>query len=167
MFFERTVQNLNEYEYLQGCTAEPVFNLDEFGISDWEDRKARQFVGSYRRPCAARRDVIHRGISRNVKHISVIACASAAGESLIPGIITSQDSPSVREQLKKRGVRFGTDLIMKSNAKPYIHEEISTDDVQTVFLSNLAELQRLDEFAEEMTVLLMDNCASHITCVVM
>jgi hypothetical protein len=44
VFIERTVQNLNEYEYeyenenekeyVQGCTAELVFDLDEVGISD-------------------------------------------------------------------------------------------------------------------------------------
>jgi hypothetical protein len=32
-----------------------------------------------------------------------------------------------------------------------------------VFLPNLAELPPLDEFAEEMAVLLMDNCPSHMT----
>jgi hypothetical protein len=47
MFLERSVQNLNEY--VHGWTAELVFNLDEVGISDWEDRKARKVVVSYRR----------------------------------------------------------------------------------------------------------------------
>jgi hypothetical protein len=108
VFLERTVQNLNEY--VQGCIAEPVFNLDEVGISDWEDRKARQVV-VYRRLCAARRDMLHHGISRNMKHISVITCVSAAGETLIPYIITSQDSPLVREQLNKHAVRFGMERI--------------------------------------------------------
>jgi hypothetical protein len=157
------VQNLNEY--VQGSTAELVFNLDEVGISDWEDRKARKIVV----PAAlcGRRDTIHHGISRKAKHISVIACVFVAEESLTPDNIASQDSPSDREQLKKHDVRFRTDLIMKSNAKRYISAEIFLDYVQTVFLSNLAELRRLDEFAEEMAVLLMDNCPSHISCVVM
>jgi hypothetical protein len=48
VFLARTVQNLNEYEYVQGGTAELVFNLDEVGISDWEDRKARKVVVSSR-----------------------------------------------------------------------------------------------------------------------
>jgi hypothetical protein len=52
---------------------------------------------------------------------------------------------------------------MKSNAKPSINSEIFLDYVQTVFLPYLAELRPLDEFAEEMEVLLMDNCPSHIT----
>jgi hypothetical protein len=52
-FLERAVQNLNEY--VQGCTAERVFNLDEVSILDWEDRKARKVVESDRRPCAVMR----------------------------------------------------------------------------------------------------------------
>jgi hypothetical protein len=56
VFLESTVQNLNEseyeyeyeYEYVQGCRAELVFNLDEVGISDWDDHKARKVVVSYR-----------------------------------------------------------------------------------------------------------------------
>jgi hypothetical protein len=102
-----------------------------------------------------------------VQHISVIACASAARESLTPDIITSLDSLSARGQIEKHGVRFRTDLITKSNAKPYINAEIFLDHVQTMFLSNLAELRRWDEFAEEMAVLLMDNCPSHVACAVM
>jgi hypothetical protein len=33
----------------------------------------------------------------------------------------------------------------------------------TVFLSDLKELQALDEFADENVVLLMDNCPIHVT----
>jgi hypothetical protein len=39
---ERTVQDLNEYA--QGAVAELVFNLDEDGISNWEDRKMKRVV---------------------------------------------------------------------------------------------------------------------------
>jgi ABC-type molybdenum transport system ATPase subunit/photorepair protein PhrA len=44
-----------------------------------------------------------------VKYISVIAFVSGAGKSLIANIVTSQDSPSAREQLNKHGVRFGSE----------------------------------------------------------
>jgi hypothetical protein len=37
----------------------------------------------------------------------VIVCVSAAGETLIPYMVTSQDSVRLSEALKKRGVRFG------------------------------------------------------------
>jgi hypothetical protein len=60
---------------------------------------------------------IHHEISQMVKHISVIHCVSAVGESLTPYIITSQASRLVREQLKKHGVRFGTDFALRSESQ--------------------------------------------------
>jgi hypothetical protein len=165
VFLERTMWNLNDNEHVQDCTAELVFNRNEVGLSDWEIARREKLW--YRRSWAAKRSMIHHGISRKVKYIAVIACVSAVGESLVPDIITSQDFPSVREQLKKHGVRFGTDLMMKSNAKPDINAEIFVDYVWTVLLPNPGELRRLNEFAEEMVVLLTDNYPSHIACAVM
>jgi hypothetical protein len=75
--------------------------------------------------------------------------------------------PSRGAQKAGRWVRFGTELIRKSNAKPCINAENFLDSVQTVFRPNLAELWRLDEFTDEMTVLLIDNCPTHIIWVVM
>jgi hypothetical protein len=76
-FLERTIQDL--HEYVQGCGAELVFNLDEVGISDWEHRKTKKVIAL----AAMSRQTIHHGVSRNVKQISVITCLSAAGESLL------------------------------------------------------------------------------------
>jgi hypothetical protein len=53
-----------------------MFNLDEVGISDWKDHKTKKVIALP----ALLRQTIHRGLSRNVKNISVIACLSAAGE---------------------------------------------------------------------------------------
>jgi hypothetical protein len=72
------VRDLNEH--VQGCVSELVFNLGEVGISDWEDRKTRDVVA----PGTMDGGPIHHAVSRNVKHISVIACLSTAGESLMP-----------------------------------------------------------------------------------
>jgi hypothetical protein len=77
--------------------AELVFNLDEVGTSDWEDRKTKTIVV----PATIRGQTIHHEISRTVKHISVIAWVSAAEESLTPYIITSQAPTSVQEWLEK------------------------------------------------------------------
>jgi hypothetical protein len=73
-------------------------------------------------------------VNRNLKHVSVIACLSAA---------------HVREQLKKHGVRFGTDFLLKGRAKPYINDEIFLKYIRMVFLPNLNELRSLEQFADE------------------
>jgi hypothetical protein len=67
--------------------AELMFNLDEVGISDWEDRKTKTKTVIV--PATMRGQTIYHEISRTVKHISVISCVSAARESLTPYIITS------------------------------------------------------------------------------
>jgi hypothetical protein len=93
----------------------------------------------------------------------VIACISAAEESLTSYIIISQAPRSVKERLKKEGVRFGTDFVLRSNPSPDINAEILLDYIRTVFLPNLAKLRTLDAFTEETGVLLMDNSPSHVT----
>jgi hypothetical protein len=107
MFLERTIQDLKEH--VQGCVAELVFNLDEVGVSDGEDRKTKTKTAIV--PVTMRGETIHHEISRTVKHISGITCISVAGESLTPYIIISQVPTSVQERLKKEGVRFSTDFV--------------------------------------------------------
>jgi hypothetical protein len=58
VFLERIIQDL--HEYVQGCVVELVFNLDEIGISDWEDRKKKKVLGL----AAAFGQTIHHGVSR-------------------------------------------------------------------------------------------------------
>jgi hypothetical protein len=154
-FLERTVQDLNEN--VQGSAAELVFNLDEVGISEWEDRETKKIFVS----AAMFEPTIHQRVSRNVQHISVIAYVSAAGESLISYMATSQDSSPVQEYLKSHGVCFGRDLILKSNQKPYMNVGIFLDDLITVFLPDLVRLRGLVAFAEDVAVLLMNNCSAH------
>jgi hypothetical protein len=47
---------------------------------------------------------IYHKVNRKVKHVSPIVCVSAVGETLIPYMVTSQDSMRLPEALKK-GVR--------------------------------------------------------------
>jgi hypothetical protein len=81
----------------------------------------------------------------------------------MPYIITLQNSPAVQEQLRQQGVRFGRDLILKSNHRPYVNAEIFLEDVRTVFLPYLVCVRGLGAFAAEEAVLLMDNCSAHLT----
>jgi hypothetical protein len=99
-FLHRTDQNLKEH--VQRWTTELVFHLEEVSIPDWEDRNTRNIV----LPATRRGQMAHHGISRNVKHISMIARVSTPRKSHIPYIIPLQDLASVRKQLKKDGVEF-------------------------------------------------------------
>jgi hypothetical protein len=77
---ERTIQDLNEHGH--GRVADLALNLDEVGISDWEDRKTRRVV---------------------------VPATMVARRYIMPYIVTSQNSSPVHEQLRKQGVLFGRD----------------------------------------------------------
>jgi hypothetical protein len=77
-------------------------------------------------------------------------------------MITSQDSVCLREALKKRGVRFGTDLILKAREKGYVNTEIFLEYIRMVFMPKLNELLSLEQFADDDAVLLLDNCPSQV-----
>jgi hypothetical protein len=109
---ERIIQDL--HEYLQGSVAELVFNLDEVGIADWEDRKTNKVIIL----AAIFGQTTHHGVFRNVKHISVIACLSAAGESLLNHIVTSQNCSTVQEHLRKQCVYLNQDFTWNRTRSP-------------------------------------------------
>jgi hypothetical protein len=146
-------------EPVQEYVVELGFNLDEVDISDWEARKVTTVVA----PATIPGQTIHHEISRTLNYISVIACISAAEKSLTPYIVASQAPMSLRERLKKQGVRFGADFVLRSNPKSYINAEIFLDYIQMVLIPNLVQLRKLAKFAEETGVLLMDHCPSDHT----
>jgi hypothetical protein len=106
---------------------------------------------------------IHHGVSRNGKHISVIACLSAAGESLLHAIVTSQNSPTVQEHFTKPGVRFGRDFALKFNQKHCFNAGNFLDYIRTIVLSYIDTFRGLAVIAQEIAVLLMTHCSADVS----
>jgi hypothetical protein len=113
-------------------------------------------------PLSAREQTIRHTSNRGLKHVSIIACVSAGGESLTPYFVTSQDSPAVRQARNKRSVRRGTDFVLRHRATPYINAEIFDEYIRSVLLPNLNELQSLEGFPDEDAVLLIGDYPSHV-----
>jgi hypothetical protein len=147
------------HEILQRCLADLGFNLDELGISNWEDRKPKKVVVPITVPAHS----IHHRIPRNVKHISIVTCISAGGACLTPYVVTSQDSAALRRALEATGMQIGKHLILKRCAKPYVNADLFENSVRTVFLPHLAIARIMQNVRNEEAVLLMDNCSPHLT----
>jgi hypothetical protein len=148
-------------EYVQECTTELVFNLDEVDISDWCGRKMRN-IGVL---ATIRGQMIH-DTSWNILKCQVYFgdCLCLNSWKIIHPLHNSIAGFcfGLKEVQEKRcWVRNGFGLEIESEAK-YQRRNL-VDYIRTVFLSNLAEIRPPDEFAEEMTVLLMDNWSSHMT----
>jgi hypothetical protein len=155
-FLDETTRCLREQ--VQGMKAELVFNLDEVGMSEWEDRKEKKVIV----PTFTHGQTTYPKVSRGIRHISIITCITAAGESLTPYIVKSQDSDAVRKRLISRSVRLGVDFVLKDRSKPYVNRKLFLDYIKTIFVPYLTELRDSEEFEGCEAVLLMDKGSPHI-----
>jgi hypothetical protein len=155
-FIEAAIEDL--WDDVHNMCTEFVFNLDEIGISEWEDMIARRVIV----PLAMRGQRIFHSVHRNLKHISAVTCISAAGEHMTPFMVCSQVNKSVERLLKRQGFRFGVDFIIRKRNKSYMNSQLFSEYISTVLLPYIDELRTNDEFANKEIVLLMDNCCIHV-----
>jgi hypothetical protein len=134
VFLQAGIDRLRDHIH-QAC-AKLVFNLDEIGISEWEDRCTRRVIV----PSAIKGQTIFLSVHRNLKHISVVASISAAGEYMTPFFVSSYASPTVERRLKTEGFRLGFDLILKHRNKPYISSQLFAEYTSTILLPYIDEL---------------------------
>jgi hypothetical protein len=136
-----------------GRPAHLVFNLDEFGISEWEDRKMKKVAV----PSTSGTQTIHHRVSRDLKHFSIITCISAGGTCLAPYIVSSQASRPVEEALTDQGLQLGRHFILQQRAKAYMNDPLFTDYIQRVFIPHPTILREQQEFSQEEAALLMNT----------
>jgi hypothetical protein len=138
--------------------AELVFNLDEVGMSDWEDRKDKKVIV----PKTMNGQTIHHHGSRNVRYISIIKCIPAAEESLTPYIVTLHDSELLRRRLMRQGGRLGVDFVLQKRSKPYVSATLFLKYIDRIFIPYLTDLRVTEKIEACEAVLLMDNCSCYV-----
>ena len=105
----------NMHKYIDGRYSELVFNLDEVGTSEWEDRKPKKvFIDK-----SMDSNSISHSISRRITHITILTCVSAAGDSLMPLLIMKY---SIQDSLWKTGLRQDEDAMIRTRDPPYIEQ---------------------------------------------
>jgi hypothetical protein len=156
-FLDETICYLREH--VQRIKAELVFNLDEVGMSQWEDRKDKKVIV----PKTMDGQTIPYRASQNVRHISTITYITASGESLMPYTVISRDSESIRQKLMSRGVRLAIDLVLRQRPKPYVNGKLFLECINNIFVSYLNEPHELEEFKIYEAVLLIDSCSHHMS----
>jgi hypothetical protein len=132
-----------------------VFNLEEVGISEWEDRAPQKVIV----PVSTTDQMIHHGVRPNLKHISVICRVSAAGESLTPFVVSSQVNGKVTETLKIEGFRMGVDMVLEHKQKAYVTATLFQQYVTSVLIPFIERLRTNPEFTGKSAILLVDNCS--------
>jgi hypothetical protein len=135
-----------------------VFNLDEVGISQWENKVEKKVIV----PSAVGDQMIFHSVHRNSKHISIVACISAAGEHMTLFMVCSRLHGTVERLLELRGFRLGVELIVGKRDKPYMDSQLFYEYIPIIPIHYIDELPTSQEFASKDTVLFMDNWAIHV-----
>jgi hypothetical protein len=114
-FLEAAIEGIKTH--VQNSCADLVFNLDEIGMSEWEDRVEGKVII----PSAMREQKIFHGIHRRLKHISVVRCISAGGDHMIPFLVSSRATDAVVRKLKIEWFRIGIDMTLKKRDKSHLN----------------------------------------------
>jgi hypothetical protein len=127
-------------------------------MSEWEDRSERRVILS----SMMREQTIDHDAHRNLKHISVMACISAACKHMTPILVCSRANAAVERKRKIAGFGMGVHLILKSRHKLYMNSQLFAECIPTVLLPYIDKLRSNEEFADKEAVLLIDNCSIHV-----
>jgi hypothetical protein len=92
---------------------------------------------------------------------------AAGGECLIPYVLTSQDSRSLRVDLQKYEIESGRYLMTQQSQTVYVDAKIFAKFLKLLFLLYVAKSRSEREIDQGEAALLMDNCCSHPTSEVM
>jgi hypothetical protein len=65
--------------------AKLIFNLDETGLSDWEERKAKPVMI----PTTIEDSHLHYPVDRGIRHQTLLCCISASGDAYCPLLVCS------------------------------------------------------------------------------
>ena len=152
IFLDEHIENIKKY--VVGKAAELVFNIDEMGSSEWEDKKIKTVIAP-RNLC---QKPVMVPVKRSVRHQTLLACISAAGDAIVPMVVAT--SPQAK-QIFRTGVREDIDLKISISNSPYVTKEIFYEYITKVFLPYVSSQRSIDGFSNEFAVLLMDNHSTH------
>jgi hypothetical protein len=102
---------------LAGKFSELVFNLDEIGFSEWEKRRPKTIIA----PRSIPADQVFHSVSRRCRHVTLLACISAAGDALTPMVISG---PPFHDSLWATGLHQDEDVMIRHRNPAYINEDL-------------------------------------------
>lgn len=135
--------------------AELVYNIDETGLSDWEERKPKTVVI----PKGVPKEQLHYPVNRGNRHVTLLVTISAGGDAYFPMAITSDPNLVGIFDL---GIRKDVDLTLKISNSSYVNKEIFNDHIINYFIPQVIKDRECCGFVTSPAILFFDNCSSHL-----
>jgi hypothetical protein len=138
--------------YVPKIPAELIFNLDETGLSDWEERKEKVVLV----PSAHIDSTLHYPVNRSVRHHTLMCCISAAGDGYCPLLIAPNRGA---QKIFETGIHRDIGIMMEIREPAYATAEIFRIYIETVFFSAIAANRKLPGCRNKRAISFCDNCA--------
>jgi hypothetical protein len=140
--------------YVPLVPSELIFNLDETGLSDWEERKRKRVLVR-----ADRADYeLHYPVDRAIRHQTLLCCISASGDAYCPLVLSANRGILA---IFNRGVRENIDLQIRIVDSPYMTSDIFINYIRTVLIPAVENNRLLPGCSKKPALLFCDNCSCH------
>jgi hypothetical protein len=139
---------------LTGKCAELVFNLNELGSADREDRRMKKVIA----PAAVRTEDVYHSASRRPRHMILLACVSAAGDTVTPMFIPTTP---VHASLRSRGLVQNEDVMVRRRTPAYIDEESFFEYIVSILIPHADTVRSRAGLETDTAILLMDSALPH------
>lgn len=136
--------------------SELCFNLDEMGSSEYEDAKCLDVIVN----ATADPDEIEHPVSRAIHHQTLLATVTAAGDHLLPVLVTST---KIEDKMHLLGYRQGQDVCFVQRHVPYMDSRIFIGYLETILIPFIQEKRRDPKYANKFAILFLDSCSTHVT----
>jgi hypothetical protein len=143
------------HQFLDGKVAELVFNIDEVGASDWEDKHGIQTIV----PAVVTEPTVQYKVSRKFQHSTLVGCISAAGDSA-PALIISHRADD--KKIWDLGWREGKDFMLRHRQKCYMTTELFLEYLDRIVIPFINYIRSSRHLENSVAVIMMDNCSSHV-----
>jgi hypothetical protein len=138
--------------YVPKIPAELIFNTDETGLSDWEERKEKMVLV----PSIHIDSTLHSPVNWPVRYHTLMCCISAAGDAYCPLPIAPNRGA---QKIFETGIRRDIDIMMEIREPVYALANIFHRYVETVFFPAIAANRKLPGRRNKPAILFCDNCA--------
>ena len=152
-YLEKLIQNMKQY--IQGSCCELLFNLDEVGNSQWEERKIRKIVV----PRSADKQCVEHKVPRTT-HMTLLGCVSVAEDALTSMLIMKNN---ILNDFEKTYVHERKDLIIRQINLQYINYTLFMEYISTILIPYVNYIQQNEVYSQEKAVVLMDNSSCYFS----
>lgn len=132
-----------------------IYNIDETGLSDWEDKKSKSVIV----PRELLNTDLQYPIDRTNKHVTLVVTISADGDAYFPLAISSNEN---LRGIFDLNIRENVDLLLEISNSSYINKDIFKRHIINNFIPQVEEDRKYTKIKDCPSILFFDNCSSHI-----